>query len=97
VNRALIIDPKGKQYFVERGFRIGNKGARVHAITQYTVFVQEQDADKPIKLDIEPPFIGLRSAPDGEGEEDSTVIPKTDLDTLFKGIPARGATPSPGK
>jgi|GEM_PF-2354619 len=101
VNRALVLDPKGKQYFVERGFRIGNKGARVQAITQYTVFVQEPDSDKPVKLDIEPPFIGLESKPDGD-EPESTVVPKTDLKALFKGLPAGGGgttpiPPSPGR
>lgn len=94
VNQAMVLDEKGKQYLVERGTRIGNKGARVQAITQYTVFIQEPDADKPFKLDIEPPFIGLESSPE-KSEGDSTVVPKTDLESLLKGVPPTGRPATP--
>ena len=69
VNKALVLDGAGKQYFIERGMRIGNKGGVIKAITQYTVFVSEPDSEKLSKMDIEPAFIGLESKPDGDESE----------------------------
>ena len=75
VPKAVVIDPKGEAFVIQRDTRIGDKGGIVESITQYMVVVKEPNTDKPVKMTIKPPFIdlatqvGLGTSSNDQGEE----------------------------
>lgn len=75
VPKAVVLDPKGQAYVIQRDTRLGDKGGIVTSITQYMVVVEEPDTEEPVKMNLEPPFVGLvsgdglRSDPSEQAEE----------------------------
>ena len=57
--KAVVEDPAGNAYVIQRETRLGNKNGWVRSITQYAVLVKEE-AEEPITLSIRPPIIGLQ-------------------------------------
>ncbi|MGM0574301.1 MAG: pilus assembly protein PilP [Myxococcota bacterium] len=69
VPKAVVVDPKGQAYVIQRDTRLGDEGGIVESITQYMVVVQEPDSEEPVKLTIRPPFIDLASQVGLEADE----------------------------
>lgn len=61
VAKAMVVDPKGEAYIVQKDTRMGDKGGVVESITQYMVIVKEPNTEEPVKITIRPPFIDLVS------------------------------------
>ena len=59
VAKAMVVDPKGEAYIVQKDTKMGDKGGVVVLITQYMVVVKEPNTEEPVKLTIRPPFIDL--------------------------------------
>lgn len=59
--KAVVEDPKGQTFVIQRETRIGDKNGHVRSITQYAIFVKEQDNEKPVPLSIRPPIIGIQT------------------------------------
>ena len=70
--KAVIEDPKGNAFVVQRETRIGNKGGIVEAITQYSVFVRERDSEKPSILTIQPEYVGVQTTVGFVGQVEGT-------------------------
>ena len=64
VSKAMVVDPKGEAYVVQKDTKMGDKGGIVVSITQYMVVVKEPNTDEPVKITIRPPFIDLVSRSD---------------------------------
>jgi Tfp pilus assembly protein PilP len=64
VAKAMVVDPKGEAYIVQKDTKMGDKGGIVESITQYMVVVKEPNTDEPVKITIRPPFIDLVSRSD---------------------------------
>lgn len=66
--KAVFIGPDANRCEVVRGDAIGNRGARVAAITQYKVIIDVPGEEKTIEKSLVPPLKGF-----GEGDEDGDV------------------------
>lgn len=64
VPKAMVVDPKGEAYIIQKDTKMGDKGGIVQSITQYMVIVKEPNTEEPAKLTIRPPFIDLVSRAD---------------------------------
>jgi hypothetical protein len=61
VPKALVVDPIGNTWIVQKDARFGNKSGIVQNITQYAMIVQEPDKDQPIEKTIKPPIFEVAS------------------------------------
>ncbi len=66
--KAVFIGPDGNRCEVVRGDALGNRGARVAAITQYKVIIDVPGEEKTIERSLVPPLKGF-----GESDEESDV------------------------
>lgn len=61
VPKAVVLDPIGNAWIVQKDARFGNKSGIVQNITQYSMIIQEPDQDKPLEKTIKPPIFELAS------------------------------------
>ncbi len=73
VPKAMVVDPKGEAYIIQKDTRLGDKGGIVESITQYMVIVKEPNTDEAMKITIRPPFIDLVTRTDS-----ATPAPRRD-------------------
>jgi Tfp pilus assembly protein PilP len=77
VPKAMVVDPKGEAYIIQKDTKMGDKGGIVESITQYMVIVKEPNSEEPVKITIRPPFIDLVSRSDaasGAARRDTTKM-----------------------
>jgi len=61
VPKAVVVDPSGQAFVIQRDTQIGDKGGVVEVVTQYMVLVREPNQEDPIQITLQPPYIDLAS------------------------------------
>ena len=74
VNKALVVDPSGDTFVLTKDMKLGSNNGRVTEITQYEVWVQEDDKQEPIALSIEPDILRVGAVRDVE-RDDNILFP----------------------
>lgn len=54
IPKAVVLDPIGNAWVVQKDARFGNKNGIVQDITQYAMIIQEPDQDAPLEKTIKP-------------------------------------------
>ena len=88
--KAVVVDPRGQAYVVQRDTRIGNKGGIIDSITQYMVVVKEPNAEEPVKMTIKPPYVDL--AGQAGFSPGDFEMSESDFDAPPAVNPSRGST-----
>ena len=91
VPKAVVTDPKGQAYVIQRDTRIGDTGGIIESITQYMVVVREPNEEQPVKMTIKPPYIDLVSQigfdlDESDFDEEFAVPPSLDGADQFPGV-----------
>lgn len=77
VPKALVIDPIGNAWVVQKDARFGNKNGIIQNITQYAMIIQEPDKDGPLEKTIKPAIfdVAVDIMAGGDGEQRLTAAP----------------------
>lgn len=77
VPKAVVIDPIGNAWVVNKDNRFGNKNGIVQNITQYAMIIQEPERDAPIEKTIKPAIfdVAVDIMTSGDGDQRLTAAP----------------------
>ena len=76
VPKAVVLDPIGNAWVVQKDARFGNKNGIIQDITQYAMIIQEPDQDKPLEKTIKPGIFDIAvDIMAGDNEQRLTAAP----------------------